>query len=299
MHHIESLRISFPAGATGGSVAVYPPGSNFGPRTMRDFEFVWIIQGDVTWQCDGVDHAAPAGSILLARPGMRDGFRWDPLHETRHGFYHFTIDLAGAELPAMEEWPLVRRLPENDIIRQLFCHVDWLMRSRPDHWLVLAEHAMRHALLAFITGAMAVTGDVGPPLHPLIEQVVAHVQRRWAKGRLEQISLDELAEAAGVSRAHLARIFRAHLGATPVESMRILRLDRAAALLVRTNLAINVIAEQTGFENAFHFSRVFRQQYGHSPRAMRLRIAAGENMPTIPLVRVRHLSARMWQKPPG
>jgi AraC family transcriptional regulator len=294
--NFERIRITLVPGAPGGSVAVYPPGSTFGPRTMRDFEFVWIISGDVVWECDGIEHDAPPGSLLLARPGMRDGFRWDPHRQTRHGFYHFSLDLADAQVPEMASWPMVQRLPERDIIRPLFHHVDWLLSSRVEHWQELAEHAMRQALLAFITGAMSVSGDPEQAMHPLIEQVVAHVQQRWASGRLDQVPLDDLAAAAGVSRAHLARIFRANLGATPVEALRILRLDRAAALLVRTNLPINVIAERTGFENAFHFSRAFRRQYGRSPRELRRRLAAGENMPTIPLVRVRQLSARMWQK---
>ncbi len=293
---IESIRIQLTPGSYGGGLAVYPPGSTFGPRTMRDFEFVWIIAGDVVWESDGVEHAAPAGSLLLARPGMRDAFRWDPLQQTRHGFFHFSIDPGDAAIPPMAEWPLVRRLPERDIIRPLFHHIDWLLSARVPGWEALSEHAMRQALLAFITGAMSVSGDPEQALHPLIEQVVSHVQERWAAGRLEQVSLDELAAAAGVSRAHLARVFRAHLGSTPVEALRILRLDRAATPLVRTNLAVGAIADRTGFENAFHFSRAFRRQYGHSPRAFRAHMLAGANMPTIPLVRVRQLSARMWQK---
>jgi transcriptional regulator GlxA family with amidase domain len=120
----------------------------------------------------------------------------------------------------------------------------------------------------------------------------------WEGGTLRPLSLDWMARTAGVSRAHLARLFREHLGATPVEALRVMRLDRAAGLLARTNLEVQAVAERCGFANAFHFSRLFHRQYQHSPRAFRRRMAEGMNMPTIPLVRIRDLAWRMW-RPPG
>src|SRR5437773_3582903 len=75
----------------GGAIAVYPPGSTWGPRTLHDFEFVWILEGDAVWSCNGVRHEAPPGTLLLARPGTREHYRWDPAHQTRHAFVHFAI----------------------------------------------------------------------------------------------------------------------------------------------------------------------------------------------------------------
>src|SRR5678815_3068109 len=52
----------------GGAVAVYPPGSTWGPRTLPDFELVWILEGDTVWTCNGTRHAAPPGTMILSRP---------------------------------------------------------------------------------------------------------------------------------------------------------------------------------------------------------------------------------------
>lgn len=92
-------------------------------------------------------------------------------------------------------------------------------------------------------------------------------------------------------RRHLFRAFRAELGASPAEAQRLLRLDRAAVLLARSNLQVQEIAEATGFASPFHFSRAFRKIYGRSPRAFRAAIAAGAPLPPIRLVRVRALAA--------
>jgi AraC-like DNA-binding protein len=277
-------------------LADYPPGATFGPRDLRDYEFVWIVEGDVVWQVDGAEFPAPAGTVLLARPGMRDGFRWDPLKRTRHGFFHFTVDLEGAGLPPPERWPMTIALPDGDILRPLFHHLDWLRSAHPPGWEELQASAIRHALVAYVHGAVSTVSDAHEGVHPLIHKVMSHVCEVWSDGRLHPLSLEGLARAAGVSRAHLARLFREHLGATPVEAMRLMRLDRAAGLLARTNLEVQEIAEQCGFVNAFHFSRVFHKEYGSSPRAFRKKLAEGMHMPAISLVRVRDLSAQVWRR---
>src|ERR1700752_3800704 len=40
---------------TAHGLADYPPGATFGPRTLRDYEFVLIVEGDVLWMSDGVE----------------------------------------------------------------------------------------------------------------------------------------------------------------------------------------------------------------------------------------------------
>ncbi len=287
----ERLRFSFHA----GGLATYPAGAVFGPRTLRDYEFVWIVDGDAVWTIDGVDHAAPAGTLLLARPGMRDGFRWDPHAQTRHGFFHFAIERRGAKLPPERDWPLMLPLGRDDVVRPLFRQLAWLLAVHPPGWEELAQGALRQALLSFIASCCDTPSDEGDDQHPLIEKVMRHVTEQWSKGRLISPPLTRLAAVADVSRAHLSRVFRAHLGATPMEALRLMRLERATTLLARSNLQIQEIATQTGFENPFHFTRQFTRTYGCSPRAFRRRLAEGMNLPTIRLVKVRRLSARLWQ----
>ncbi|HEY0007324.1 MAG TPA: hypothetical protein VGB55_01255, partial [Tepidisphaeraceae bacterium] len=49
-------------------IAMYPPGATFGPRRLGDYEFVWMIEGDAVYHCNGLDLPAPMGSILLCTP---------------------------------------------------------------------------------------------------------------------------------------------------------------------------------------------------------------------------------------
>lgn len=286
------LRFTF----NGSGLAVYPPGATFGPRTLRDFEFVWIIDGDVEWEVDGQRVPAPPGTVMLARPGQRDGFRWDPLHRTRHGFFHFTLHQHGATLPAQSTWPLSRLLPENDILRPLFHHLGWLLGRDDDGAKEQAQGIMRQALVAYLTGLVGTSDESDHDRHPLVERTLEHVQEQWADGDLVPLTLGDLTRAAGVSKTHLTRVFQATLGVSPVEALRHVRLDRAVTLLARTNLPIQEVAEATGFPNPFHFSKVFRALYGTSPRDFRAGVERGA-IPTLNrLTRTRGWADRLWKQ---
>lgn len=277
------------------SLAVYPAGATFGPRQMGDFEFVWIVSGEVVWECDGVRHPAPTGSLLLVRPGMHDAFIWDPKRPTRHGFVHFSILAGGEGLPPPERWPLVRQLGDDDILRPLLRHLAWLQSAKPTAWEHQAQATLAQVLVAFVTGATGTLGEEVTGRPPVIDRVIGQILAAWGDRTPFQVPLARLAKLAGISRGHLIRVFRDHLGIGPAEAQRRLRLDRAATLLARTNLQIQAVAESTGFANAFHFTRAFGQVYGCSPREFRRRCADGMVVPPIGLVEVHEISARLWR----
>lgn len=282
---ISSLRLRI----NSSGLVNYPAGTTFGPRLLADYEFVWVIQGHIDWEVDGKPWAVIPDTVILGRPGQRDFFRWDPERRTRHGFIHFSILAGNDALPAQEFWPQVCVLPEGDILRPLFGHLGYLLTHRPDGYEELAQGALRQALTTFLSGAVATSERATPVEHPLVQAVFAWVHELWGEGTMDPPTLADCARVAGVTRAHLARVFKAEVGMGPIEALRTLRLDRAAMLLSRTNLPIQDIAAQTGFPNAFHFSKVFRAVYGRSPRDMRKAMLAGETFAYSGLNRTRQL----------
>lgn len=286
--HLEKIRIRISATA---GLALYPPGATFGPRTLRDFEFVWIVDGNVEWEADGITYPAPQGTIILCRPGMRDMFRWDPDHQTRHAYFHFSLEAEGAGLPPQSEWPAARTMPEGDILRPLFRHVIWLLDEARPGWELLLQSASRQLLLGFLSGAYLTRGEGGLELSPPVTQALKFMQN-WADGeRSGAPVLGELARAANVSAGHLCRLFKKEVGVGPMHAARLIRIDRAATLLSRTNLRIKAIAGQLGFENPFHFTRCFREAWGVSPRVYRRQAQAGEVVPMTRVLRAIRTAA--------
>ena len=94
------------------------------------------------------------------------------------------------------------------------------------------------------------------------------------EGNIEEpLSQEELAERIELSRRQLERLFRRHLGRTPAQFYLETRLERARHLLFQTDMPIMSVACATGFVSASHFTTCYRQMFGKTPRAERVRAA--------------------------
>jgi len=81
----------------------------------------------------------------------------------------------------------------------------------------------------------------------------------------EPIDQTELATYVGVSRRQLQRLFQRYLGCTPSRYYLQLRLTRARELLQQTRMSLVEISSLTGFVSSSHFSKSYKELYGHSP----------------------------------
>ncbi|MER9120948.1 GlxA family transcriptional regulator [Mesorhizobium sp. M0954] len=81
--------------------------------------------------------------------------------------------------------------------------------------------------------------------------------------------VSRLAAALGISRRQLERLFFKELDSSPALVYRRVRLEHAKQLLRKGSTSLIEVAMGAGFENASHFSRVFRKTYGQSPSVWR------------------------------
>jgi transcriptional regulator GlxA family with amidase domain len=85
----------------------------------------------------------------------------------------------------------------------------------------------------------------------------------------DTISISELAALVGISRRQLERLFMEKTKCSPALVYTRVRLERAKHLLMQTRAPMIEIAIEVGFENASHFSRLFRKTYGQPPTKFR------------------------------
>ena len=81
----------------------------------------------------------------------------------------------------------------------------------------------------------------------------------------EEYTSDQLSGMAEVAETTFRRLFKEATGKTATEFIRQVRLTTAARLLLVSNDPVNCIAHDVGFEDANHFTRVFRQAFGMTP----------------------------------
>lgn len=105
------------------------------------------------------------------------------------------------------------------------------------------------------------------------EAKIARVTRRLADTPGREVSLDEMAQEAGMSRSAFTREFRNCTGMSPVEYVQDARIRLAMSLLGRTEDPVSAVAQACGFRNLGHFHTVFRSLCGMSPRRYRCSVA--------------------------
>ena len=101
--------------------------------------------------------------------------------------------------------------------------------------------------------------------------------KELVRAKLEfDLSLDEMAQAVGLSTAHFARMFRKSTGETPHQFVLRQRLEHAKAMLRAPDSRVLDVAVACGFKTQQHFAQAFRDVWGVSPTEYRQYLVGSE-----------------------
>jgi AraC-like DNA-binding protein len=103
----------------------------------------------------------------------------------------------------------------------------------------------------------------------------------------EPLGVDDLARAAGLSRAHFSRAFRRAFGESPHAYLLTRRLERAAALLRSTDRSIADVCLSVGLQSIGSFTTSFTRTYGMSPTVYRATFPPAAQHALVPACIVR------------
>jgi AraC-like DNA-binding protein len=103
----------------------------------------------------------------------------------------------------------------------------------------------------------------------------------------EEIGVDDMARAAGLSRAHFSREFKRAFGESPHAYLLTRRLERAAALLRTTDRSVSDVCFSVGLRSLGSFTTSFARTYGLSPAAYRDSFPPAADLARIPACVVR------------
>jgi AraC-like DNA-binding protein len=98
----------------------------------------------------------------------------------------------------------------------------------------------------------------------------------------EPLGVEDMARAAGLSRAHFSREFRRAFGETPHAYLLTRRLERAASLLRMTDHSVAEICFSVGLQSVGSFTSSFTRTYGVSPTAYRLAFPPAAHRALVP-----------------
>jgi AraC family transcriptional regulator len=209
------------------------------------------------------------GLSLILPAGRENAWRWDGGTDELHlyispawlGEVAFTV---GASSPV----PVERFAFEDPLLRALTLALLDARRSGGIGQALFRDAAADTIALHFLRRHC----DLELPASPAASLAPARLRR--VRELIESdlgrdLSLDELATAAGLSRTHFARAFRNTTGQTPFAYVRERRTALARSLLATTSLPIAEIAALAGFSSHSHLGRVFRTTTGLTPSGYR------------------------------
>jgi AraC-like DNA-binding protein len=152
-----------------------------------------------------------------------------------------------------ELWPALISPPESvSAVRRNLASASLHSRPRSDLIASFSQSILPHPA----------RGGLPPrALRRVQEYIEAHLE--------ENIALEALAAAAGLSMFHFARAFKQSEGVTPHSYLVQRRIERAQELLTVTDCSLSDIALATGFSDQSHLARHFRERVGMPPSAFR------------------------------
>jgi len=201
------------------------------------------------------------GSVGVIPPGVSHEYRYRGRSE--HLYAHFA--LRGETSDTMPILALQDLGPDFNSLCERFEHAVHVHASRPAQaearlWDVLWELSERTSRKEQRQSRR----------HVALDRACRVIQSRLS----EPLALADLATPAGVSPAHLTRLFRAELGLTATDYLRRCRLERALHLLTRSEVPIKEVACEVGIPDLHAFNKAIRRGYGISPRELRARGSA-------------------------
>ena len=236
------------------------PGHSYGPAVRDHVLIHFVVSGKGMLHCQGQAYTAGAGQGFLIYPGEECFYQADeqePWHYAWVGFRgHKALSLiseAGFH-------------PEQRVYAAADIEPTWetLENLRQDaRTLRLNRLAALGGLLRFLS-LLAPANDPNAPLSAARQYCDRAIW--FLEGRYDRdVSIQETADFAGLSRSHLYRVMMEEYGLSPKEMLLRIRMRHAERLLMDTTLTLDELAPRVGLRTGTQLGVCFKAVYGVSP----------------------------------
>lgn len=239
------------------------------------FGIEYIVSGACKLVLDGKSYPLKAGSIFCYGPMAHH-----QICNTGDGpLIKFFVDFTGRDVGKVVGDPFLKspapyQMPNLRSMHGLFLQMQEVGKQGAKGCQRILKSMLE--LIALLTRFQAVDldeADTGSYL--TYARCLSDIEQNYSTIR----SVEELAVRCHVSSGHLARVFKKFAEESPWQMITRLKMNRAGELLLRDRVMIKEAAGKVGFEDSYHFSRVFKQHYGMSPRQFRESVRNSGDLP--------------------
>lgn len=243
-----------------------PPGFVHGPDVRNSYTLHFSLKGGGVLRMGNRSHPVGLGDLLLIYPNVKvypKADRQDPWELCWVGFTgsdaRLLTDAIGFSPLSPVMQTNVQSRPE---IQRLFMDIYASRGDRPSQ--VVEMTGKLYLCLSFL---MSQTRKAFPrnPGFEYIEKACDYIANNYQRA----ITVDEIAQAVGISRSSLYRSFMANMSMSVQDFLTEYRIKASCNLLEDGKLSLKEIAYQCGFANSLYFSQVFKRVMGFPPTRYR------------------------------
>lgn len=237
-------------------------------------EIVFVLSGQGKYHVGDKIYDTSEGDIILINQGVKhQSICCDPGNPTTEasiGFCDIALDGLGVnEMPIPEGGPVVCTQGElRQKLFKIYASVDAENAVyRVGKSFMLKSYLMQVLLLLLREQAEPVEIKTGYSFKSvnkkyIVEKILEYFEDHYA----EKISLDQIADNMYLSTVYISKIFKSETGNTPIRHLIDIRLEKAKELLENGwEGSIQEVAFRVGYEDVYHFSKMFKKKYGVSP----------------------------------
>ena len=259
-----------------------------GPRYIQDYLIIYVQFGEFAAYVEGREFPFQPGEICLIQPNVRHTIEGRTDTITPYAHFDLIYDPANSSFfpvreldqptssPGMGRQPTLREMFDIDVPVTLrlqdparFRDVLLRMIGTWQQDDVLSHLEANHMAMELALGILRSYGGNGSPLTGSSPESFGWITSYLSFHLSDPVSVTDMAKRAGLSVSRFSALFRQHFGCSPYRYLKRLRVLHAQDLLSDTDLTQEEIAKRSGFANAQHFSRVFRDQTGVTPGVYR------------------------------
>lgn len=246
------------------------PGASYGPERRDCWHLHAVLSGTGTLYAGGRVFHPRFGQLFLLKNGEQVQYTADD----RDPWEYCWVTYNGTEAQRLSE--------EIGFTEGVYC-LDSSVEAKAFYELVQRMHEKpemnytndlrrRGILLEYLALALEATAARGRknaeryeyPAKVYVERAISFIHYNYAT-----IRVSDIMAYIGFTRSYFTTMFKKQTGLSPQEYLKQYRLQRACQQLAETDLPVQAIAAQVGYEDPLAFSRMFKNAYGVSPTAYR------------------------------